>query len=328
MKKALVTGASGFIGRALCECLVAEGVMVRAVFRRPIEGPWHEAHHLDLLDEAVPRHLFEDVDVVFHLAAQVHAVTELNHDEADYHRANVTVTEMVLVLAAAAGVERLVNFSSVKAMGEGGLRVGTEADRPSPVTAYGKSKLRAEQAVAAAQDIETVNLRLPMTYGKGCRGNLDRMMRAMLKRRFPPLPDNNNRRSMVHVRNVVEAALAAATAPLASSGETYIVTDGQDYSTAYLQARMREVLGYAEPGWAVPIPILRSATWCGDRLRSVFGTRVGIDTGSLDKLLGSARYNSEKISRELGYEPIHTLSQGLADMYAAICEVDPNKGAQ
>ena len=143
-------------------------------------------------------------------------------------------------------------------------------------------------------------------------------MRAMLAGRFPPLPDNGNRRSMVNVANVAEAAHAAGSRPLPSSTQTYIVTDAQDYSTAHLQSCIREVLGLAQPRWAVPLPLFQAAAWCGDRLGAVFGRRIGIDSSSLDKLLGSARYSSDKLQRELGFAPVHTLTEGLMAMYAEI----------
>jgi len=99
---------------------------------------------------------------------------------------------------------------------------------------------------------ESVVLRLSMVYGPTRKGNLPRMIEAVTKGRFPPLPETGNKRSMVHVDDVVQAAMLAAERP-ESVGQTYVVTDGPPYSTRQIYECICEALGRDAPKWHVPI---------------------------------------------------------------------------
>ncbi len=133
----LVTGASGFIGPALCRCLRADGWRVRAVMRRPALGPWDEAVNLDLGRQTPPPHLMADIDCIFHLAGKAHALAPGPAAEEEYRLANCQSTLDLLAAARTAGVRGFVYFSSVKAMAEGA------ADAPD--SPYGRSKRAAER---------------------------------------------------------------------------------------------------------------------------------------------------------------------------------------
>lgn len=117
--RTLVTGATGFIGRALCERLRGMGVRVRALARvaSPGGGPWDEMTAADLT-EPLPPGVMDDVECVFHLAGKVHALSEMGKDDEEYERLNVGGTRRLLEAAAATGTRRFIFFSSVKAMGE------------------------------------------------------------------------------------------------------------------------------------------------------------------------------------------------------------------
>ena len=261
-----------------------------------------------------------DVDTVFHLAANVHALADIGDRSDQYQADNVDGTSDVLAAARRAGVGRVVNFSSVKAMGEGSSNPASEADPARPQTDYGRSKLAAESLVAEAArgGLDTVSLRLPMVYGPGGPGNLSRMMRAMAAGRFPPLPDTGNRRSMVNVLNVVDAACLVATHPRPLGGARYIVADRLDYNTAELQSAMWRVMGRSPPRWRVPYGALRLLAGAGDLAGRLLGRRIGFDSDSLDKLLGSACYRSDRIADELGFAPRHGLEDGLSEMWSAM----------
>jgi nucleoside-diphosphate-sugar epimerase len=177
LRRVVVTGATGFIGRALCQALSSSSVEVVAVARTHADGPWERLVAVDLELDPIPADALLGADTVFHLAARVHALDETRPLaralDRVYERANVEGTRRVTAAARAAGVDRLVNFSSVKAMGEGGGYTLSEADAPRPLTAYGRSKLKAEELVANASGpgFETISLRLAMTYGPGGQGN-------------------------------------------------------------------------------------------------------------------------------------------------------------
>lgn len=311
----LVTGASGFIGRALCEALQRAGVEVVGVGRRYSVGPWHRFLEADLSHAAPAAASVGAVDTVFHLAGRAHALDERRQRESLYERENVHATARVLELASELKVRRLVFFSSIKVMGEGGEHAGrptSEADQPEPVTAYGRSKLAAERLLSAQEAVATVSLRLPLVYGPGARGNLEKMIAAIRKGWFPPLPEGGAERSMVHLHNVLLAAGLAATHEAARGA--YFVTDARDYTSAEIQGEIRSALGMPAPGWRLPMSVLRLLALAGDGAGWLLRRRVGFDTDGLDKLMGPARYSSHRIRTELGFVPGFDLAHGVAAM--------------
>ena len=244
MPLAVVTGATGFIGRKLCARLRAEGWRVIAIAGRAVaDGPWDACFAADLANSgsvrALDGKLPSDVTVFFHLAGKAHALSELNSDGSEYFQINTEGTRRILELAKACGAERFVLASTVKAMGEGGNELVGEASTCAPETPYGRSKLDAEKILFSEGHVpEPVAIRLTMVYGGKDRGNMTRMVDAVRRRRFPPFPETGNRRSMVHVDDAVQAFLLAATHP-AAAGKSYIVTDGSTYSTREIYLTIR-----------------------------------------------------------------------------------------
>lgn len=320
-KVALVTGASGFIGQALCKRLRERRVTVRGLMRRSVPGPWDEFVPCDLGEGAC--HLEKaarGVDMVFHLAAKVHAVSEIGADDLTYRRVNVEGTRRILEACAAEGVRYFVFVSTVKAMGEGGSERVNEMYSAAPQTPYGCSKREAERLVLAAgqqHGMHVVNLRLPLVYGAGSRGNLSRMLVAVAQGRFPPLSDPGNKRSMVHVNDVVAALMLVVGHPRAA-GQTYIITDGEDYSTREIYLLMCEALGRNVPAWTVPIGFLRVLAGLGDRAGRLLGKHFVFDSAALQKLTSSAWYDSRKIEQELGFQADQNLKGALPDMVQAM----------
>lgn len=300
-RRVLVSGASGFIGRALCQRLGEQGVRVRGLMRHATDGPWDEIVLSNLATESLPEDVLSGVDAIFHLAGNAHSLHELNGDEAEYRQVNVEGTRKLLVAAQDAGVHRFVFFSSLSVMESKIYSCIDESSPTSPTTPYGRSKLEAESLVLEGGYVpEAVALRPSMVYGPACKGNLPRMIEAVARGRFPPLPEVGNKRSMVHVEDVVQAALLAASMQ-ESVGQTYIVTDGQAYSTRQMYEWICEALDKFTPKWVVPLRVLRALAKVGDGIGRVRGRRFMLDSEVLDKLVGSACYSSGKIERELGF---------------------------
>jgi len=305
-----VTGASGFIGRCLCERLARVG-SVRALFRSPAEGPWTLADRVDIAKEDLPPGAIDGVDTVFHLAARTHAVDEVEDSEARYRRVNVDGTKRVLEAASRAGARRFVYLSSVKAMGEGYVEAQDESERPAPETWYGRTKLEAEHLVLDGGYVtEPVVLRPALVYGQGAKGNLERMIDAVRAGRFPPVPEVGNRRSMVHVDDVVSAAMMAAIEP-AAIGRVFIVTDGQPISTREMYVWICNALDKRVQRWTAPVSLLRGLSKVGDAVGKIRGRRWVFDSDAFDKLFGSAVYDSTAIEKTLGFKPQWTLQTAL-----------------
>lgn len=311
----LVTGGRGFIGQRLVRGLLADGQRVRVLTRGLPLGE-NEAHG-DLADPLALAAACEGVASVFHCAGHAHAFKGLKAaDDARHLAVNLDGTRNLVEAAARAGVRRLVFLSSVKAMGEPGDACVDERWAPPPESAYGRAKRAAEDVVLDAgvrHGMHVTNLRLAMVYGAGGRGNLERMAALVRRGWFPPLPESGNRRSLVHVSDVVAAMRRVADDPRAN-GRTYIVADPQPVSGRGLYDALRDVLGMPALGWAVPRVLLERLARVGDVLEAVGGRRLPFDSEVLDRLLGSACYLPTRIENELGWRSEVRLIDGLREM--------------
>lgn len=310
--RCLVTGATGFVGRALVSRLREAGVFVRGVARSSVESPADELVEADLAELPPDSPVLADVDVVFHLAAKTHDMTEARGTEAQYARVNVEGTRRLLAAVRRRTVRRVVFVSSVKVIDEGNDVPASEDTALRPLTHYGRSKLEAERLImsaAAEGAFDAVCLRFPLVYGMGQRGNLQRMIAAIDRGRFPVPPANGNRRSMLHVENAVDALVLAAEHPEAAG--VYIVTDACAYSTREVYDAARAALGRTPARWQVPEWAFRVLASGGDLGRWLVGRRIGFDSEGFRKLLGSAAYDSTRMQRELGYRPRRGLVESM-----------------
>ncbi len=301
----LVTGATGFLGRRLCQRLTERGDRVVAVGRKAAEGPWSSFVEHDLATGSLHPDELRGVSTIYHLASRAHALSEPPHEVSVYNEIIVEGTRHLVEAALQAGVKRFVYFSSVKAMGEGNPSGSDpapldESNSPSPDSPYGQAKARAEQVVLGAGLPHAVVLRPVMVFGPGEKGNLPRMVEAVRRNRFPPLPETGNRRSMIHVDDVVEFSLRAADLPEAA-GRTYILAGPDAPSTRELYDSIRKGLGLPPRAWSVPLFILQAAAGAGSLIGWIFRRRLPLDRDSLSKLTGSAWYSAARAERELQY---------------------------
>lgn len=314
--KVLITGATGFVGRALSARVTRDGRHVRALSRRYGNGPWREHVALDIGTDADFGAALDGVDTVFHLAALTHDVHAHADDEA-YKRINIDGTRRLVAAASAAGVGRVVFLSSVKAMGEGGAEAMDESSLPAPASAYGRSKLEAERIVHDGDIAQTCVLRSSLVYGPGVKGNIARMVHAVRRGAFPPLPHRRNKRAMVHVEDLADALLLGARKPL-GAGATYVITDGRSYSTRDMYEWIVAALGKGVPRWHVPWATLVAMARCGDLAGRITGRPMPLDSVALDKLMGSAWYTSIRAQADLGFEPRHSLQSAMPEIVRSL----------
>lgn len=305
--KIMVSGASGFVGRALCAELINRGQSVRAVIRTKanINIAGCEVTRIpEISADTDWTNALSEVSTVIHLAARVHVMHDSAQDPLEeFRRVNVAGTEKLARSAAANGVKRLVYVSSIKVNGEathGGEKF-TDADVPSPQDPYGVSKMEAEKAlwrVAQETGLEVVVVRPPLVYGDGVKGNFAQMLKV-LDRGIPlPLAMVNNQRSLVFVGNLVDALIVCATHP-AAAGQTYLVSDGEDISTPDLLRQLGNAMGHPASLFPCPSALLKLA-----------GRLVG-KSDQIERLVGSLRVDSGKIRRELNWSPPYTLREGV-----------------
>ena len=247
----LVTGAGGFIGRHLVPDLRAAGYRVRAVSRGGV--PAGEGIEIvsagDLAGPVDWAPLLADVSHVVHLAGLAHADSELPEER--YRRINTQATLELAGAAQAAGIDRFVFLSSIRAQsGPASTSELGDADRPAPTDAYGRSKLAAERGLAEI-DLDWVALRPVLVYGAGVKANMAALLRLA---RLPlplPLGALQARRSLLAVENLCEAVRFALT-PACPARRSYIVSDPEPVSVPQMLAAMRAGLG-RKPG-LLPVP--------------------------------------------------------------------------
>ena len=302
----LVTGASGFIGRALCRALAARGHEVRAAVHRKagdssdgLAAFAEPVEVADIADEADWPAKLAGIDSVVHLAAIAHRTA----DAAAIRRVNVDGTAR-LARAAAGCVRRFVFLSSVKVHGEeSGERAFVETDAPHPEDAYGRAKLEAErslQEIAAGSGMELAVLRPPLVYGPGVRANFLRLLRWVDSGWPLPLGAVRNRRSLIYVGNLADAIVRAVEHPQAA-GTTFLVSDAEDVSTPELIGRLARALGRTPRLLSVPPRWLLLAGGLSGR------------TGAIQRLTGNLAVDCSAIQSRLSWNPPFTMTQGLAE---------------
>ena len=306
----LITGASGLVGRAVCERALGLGMKVRGSYRslssHVLVPPDIETIQIPSVDRDTDWSLaLAGVSAVIHLAGRVHIVKDTAVNPlAAYREVNTTGTEQLARAAAAAGVKRLIYVSTIKVNGEQTVSAPfTEADAPRPVDAYAISKWESEQAlhrIGTESGLEIVILRPPLIYGRGVGANFIRLLH--LVQRCIPLPfaSVSNRRSLIYVQNLADAILVSATHPRAT-GQTFLVSDGEDISTPELIRRIAEAM-------ELPSRMFR----CAPSLLNAVASIVG-KSAEVGRLLGSLAIDTARFRSETGWIPPYSLSQGLIE---------------
>jgi UDP-glucose 4-epimerase len=300
--RVLVTGAAGFVGRALCDRLIAAGYTVTSAVRRRSNLP-EELVVGDIGPSTDWRMALAGCDAVVHLAARVHVMRESVQDPlALYREINTVATLNLARQAARAGVKRFVFISTIKVNGEGRDEPYCETDVAGPEDAYAMSKWEAEQGlhrIAQETGLEVVILRPPLVYGPGVKANFQRLIQAVSRGWPLPLGAIRNRRSLLYLGNFVDAIRLCVEHP-AAAGQTFLLDDGEAISTPDLIRRLAHAMGRPARLLAVPVGALEFAG-------ALLGKRAAIS-----RLAGSLHVDSSAIRSLLGWTPPFSMEAGLA----------------
>ncbi|POR55905.1 UDP-glucose 4-epimerase [Paraburkholderia eburnea] len=302
-----ISGANGFVGRALSAALCEAGHEVTGLVRRAnvCEGRVREVVVADdnFQSLATGAPAFGPCDVLVHLAARVHMMKEsLDDPLAAYRAVNVDGALNAAEAARRAGARRVVFMSSIKALGETEQgRPWREDDEPAPVDPYGISKREAELALdtwGRAHGVEVASVRAPLVYGPGVRANFLGLMKAV-ERGIPlPLGAIDARRSMVYVRNLADALAALCVSARAVHG-VYHVSDGDDLSVGGIVRALATASGRRPR--LVPVPV----SW----LRAL-GRLTG-KSAQIQRLTSPLRLECVRLRDELGWAPSSSVSDGI-----------------
>ncbi len=308
LSRVLVTGATGFVGRAVVAQLVARGgydvlALTRRSTTRPVSGVRYLAGG-DLTTQRHWRPMLAGVNVLIHTAARVHILNDRTVDSlAEFERVNVEGTLELAREAAAMGVQRFVFLSSI---GVNGVRTQpgaafSECDPPNPHNIYARSKLEAEQALrqlAERTGLEVVIIRPPLVYGAGVKANFADLMLAV-QRGWPlPLASVKNRRSLVALDNLVDFIFTCMAHPQAAN-QIFLVSDGHDLSTAELVRGLAQAAGVQAHLYPIPQWVLQA------------GAALLGRSNDLQRLCGNLQVDISKARKLLDWSPPISLEEGL-----------------
>ena len=291
MNRVLVTGGSGFIGNKLTKHLAEMKVLVRILSRKNQSN--YETVVCDLQSDVIPDNALDGVDTVFHLAGFAHDMRDASKIADLYYKVNVSATVQLANLAVKSGVKRFVFVSSVKAGGSPSLGACTnENDQKNTEDVYGKTKREAELKllkIGKDSGMHMSIIRSSLVYGHNVKGNLKLMLTGIKKGWFPPIPETGNRRSMIHVDDLVRAILLVAEDGRAN-GEIFFATDGTPHSSRDIYNAMCYVLGKPIPKWSAPKILFDIASLLNFSIKY-----------KINKLLGDECYSSAKLEA-LGFK--------------------------
>jgi nucleoside-diphosphate-sugar epimerase len=311
-----VTGSTGFVGRALVNCLLANGVNVLAGVRKQSAYLQDSVQqvvigNLSIFEDttlALKKSIFEGMEVVIHTAARVHVMNDDASDPLEeFRKINRNATLMLAQMAADSGVKRFVFLSSIGVNGNNSLKPFTEKDQLIPHDLYAISKLEAEQgllALALETGMEVVIIRPPLVYGANAPGNFGSLFKWMSKNIPLPFGAIHNKRSLVALDNLVDfiALCADREKSPKAVNQVFLISDNEDVSTTQLLRKVAKSKN--NQARLIPVPV---------GLMTFFAKLIGKGNVA-NRLFGSLQVDSSKARDLLGWQPVVTMDEQLKKM--------------
>jgi len=302
----LITGATGFVGSRLLERALQQGFPVRRALRRAVgdDAVVGDLVVGDLTPDTSWREALRDIEVVVHLAARVHVMSDKVADPlVEFRKVNTDATLNLARQAAQSGVKRFIYLSSIKVNGEStetGQSFASD-DTFVPDDSYGLSKYEAEQgllALAKETNMQVVIIRPPLVYGPGVKANFASMMKWVYKGIPLPLGSVHNQRSLVALENLVSFIIHCMNHPKAAN-EVFLISDGEDISTTQLLQKVAKAFG--KKSFLLPVPVTLM----------MFVAKLLGKSDVADRLFSSLQVDSSKARDLLGWEAVITMGEQL-----------------
>lgn len=314
--KALVTGATGFIGSHLVELLLAKGYEVICTVRPTSDLIWLKGLNIrlvqgDITDRESLVVPVKEADYIFHVGGITKA-----KKEAEYYKVNADGSRMLyeVCLEHNPGIKKIVHLSSLAAGGPaqiGRPRVETDAD--SPLTFYGKSKLEGEKyAVQYSKFLPITILRPPAVYGPREK-DIFFYFQLISKHLKPQLGWSKKYLSLVHVTDLVNAALLSAESPK-SHGQIYYVDDGCIYTWQDLSSEIQNAIQTWTLPLLVPEWLIAAAAYVSEALASLSSKPALLNKQKIIELKQKSwATSSDKIRNDLGFQSEYDLKKGCTE---------------
>ena len=298
----LLTGSTGFIGKALSQRLSNSGnkfiTLSKGASNNNDKGETH--YSLDINDDCEWVDVLAGVQTVVHAAGKAHV--ELNSsNKNEFIETNLISTLKFAKEAAALGVHRFIYLSTVNINGIVSDNLVTELDPVAPIDCAAELKLEVEEALmdlSSETGMKIVIIRPPLVYGAGVKANFLNLLK--LSNTGLPLPFGlvNNKRSMVYVENLVDFIIHCIDHPSAAN-QTFLISDGEDLSLKSLITYIRKAMGKSPLLLSVPVFLFKLA-----------GKLTG-KSGVVDRLVGDLQIDSSKARELLDWKPPYTMEQGI-----------------
>ncbi len=314
--RALVTGASGFVGGNLVDALARRGYRVTCLVRPSSNRQWIHRYRINYVEGDItqPESLLQavrGVDYVFHLAGLTRAP-----DAETYEYVNARGTRHLLeaCLERNPNIRRFVYCSSLAATGpsQEGIPL-VEADPPHPISDYGRSKLQAEAILRGRSEVLPITIiRPPVVYGPRDR-DVHMYFRLVYSGVFPILGSRDRRVSLIYVRDLVEGMIQAAESQEAE-GELYFLTDGKPHSWEAISMRIAATLGRIPMRVHIPIALLRLVTLGSEAAAHLRGKTALLNRQKFQELMEPFWVCScARAKQDFGFQPAYSLKLGIEE---------------
>jgi nucleoside-diphosphate-sugar epimerase len=306
VRKVLVTGATGFVGKAIVRACLDDGLDVVPVGNsRKREPRWPDYVRADLTERDVLSSALDGVQCVVHSAGLAHQFRGSHADDL-YRRINADTVEYVALSAARAGIEHFVLISSVAVYGQG--ENPKEGAPCNPRGAYARSKLDGEKRaieICTNARMRLTILRLATVYGEGDPGNVLRLMRMIDNRRFVFVGAGTNRKSLIHVHDVARACLTVVRSR--GTGVQIYNVSSQPHTMREIVEAIAHAVGRRAPRVFVPPALVLPPLKASARVVR----RLEVFKRAMEQWLSDDVFDASKFQTHFRFQSIVTLQEGL-----------------